>query len=506
MSIKERILNNELFNKISTAEEAAASINNGDNVGVSGFTPAGYPKAVPLALAQRIKNIKHTEGKDFKINLFSGASTGPEIDHSLTEVNGINKRIPYQTTANMRDAINCGKLLYKDISLGKVAQKSRAGVLCGHLDVAIIEAIKITPEGYIVPSTAVGNSPSFVKTAKRVIVEINTAQSVELEGMHDIFVLDDPPNRKIVPITHPNEKIGTDYIVCDPNKISHVVVSNIPDTARPLAAIDDNARAITRHLEAFLKEEIEAGRIPTNLLPLQSGVGSVANAVLSGLAQSDFKDLTVYTEVLQDGILDLIDVDKMDFASGTSLTLSPEGFKRFNKDIKKYREKILLRPQEISNNIEVIQRLGVIALNTAIEVDIYGNVNSTHIMGTKIMNGIGGSSDFSSSAYITIFFTNSTAKGGKISSIVPMCSHVDHTEHVVNIIITEQGVADLRGLAPKERARLIIENCAHPDYKKQLLEYLERAEKATNFTHTPHLLKDALSFHTKFLETGSMLD
>jgi succinyl-CoA:acetate CoA-transferase len=178
---------------------------------------------------------------------------------------------------------------------------------------------------------------------------------------------------------------------------------------------------------------------------------------------------------------------------------------RFNKNIDKYREKIILRPQEISNNIEVIQRLGVIAMNTALEVDIYGNVNSTHVMGTKIMNGIGGSSDFSSSAYITMFFTNSTAKDGKISSIVPMCSHVDHTEHVVNVIITEQGAADLRGLVPKERARVIIEKCAHPDYKKQLLEYLEFAEKATNFTHTPHILKEALSFHTKFLNKGSML-
>jgi succinyl-CoA:acetate CoA-transferase len=125
-------------------------------------------------------------------------------------------------------------------------------------------------------------------------------------------------------------------------------------------------------------------------------------------------------------------------------------------------------------------------------------------MGTKMMNGIGGSGDFARNAYLTCFFSTSTAKNGAISSIVPMVSHVDHTEHDVDIFVTELGVADVRGLSPKERARVIIENCAHPDYKPMLMDYLERAEKATKCAQTPHILTEALSWHTRFIETGTM--
>ena len=202
-------------------------------------------------------------------------------------------------------------------------------------------------------------------------------------------------------------------------------------------------------------------------------------------------------------MFDLIDAGKLGFASGTSLTPSPDGLKRFYENIATYRDKIVLRPQELSNSPEVARRLGVIAMNTAIEFDIFGHVNSTHIMGNKMMNGIGGSGDFARNAQLTIFFTTSTAKGGAISSIVPMCSHIDSTEHDVDVFITERGVADVRGLSPKERAKVIIEKCAHPDYKPMLRDYLERA-MATVGGHTPHIMCEALSWHCRFLETGTM--
>ncbi|MBQ7630344.1 MAG: acetyl-CoA hydrolase, partial [Selenomonadaceae bacterium] len=165
---------------------------------------------------------------------------------------------------------------------------------------------------------------------------------------------------------------------------------------------------------------------------------------------------------------------------------------------------ILLRPEEVSNSPEVVHRLGVIAMNTALEVDIYGNINSTHVAGSKMMNGIGGSGDFARNAYLTIFYTPSVAKGGKISSVVPMCSHIDHTEHDVDIIITEQGIADLRGLEPRRRALEIINKCAHPEYRPILLDYYERALAATKKANTPHLIDEALSFHSRFLATGDM--
>jgi succinyl-CoA:acetate CoA-transferase len=275
------------------------------------------------------------------------------------------------------------------------------------------------------------------------------------------------------------------------------------DKTRPLGEVDDASKQISANIIKFLQAEVEAGRLTKNLLPLQSGVGSVANAVLYGLCESEFENLTCYTEVVQDSMLDLLRTGKATIASTTSLSPSPEALVKFEEEIAFFKDKIILRPQEISNNPEVARRLGVIAMNTAIELDIYGNVNSTHIMGSKLMNGIGGSGDFARNGSITIFSTPSTAKNGAISSIVPMVSHVDHTEHDVMIIVTEQGYADLRGLSPKERALKIIENCAHPDYKEMLLDYFNRACEV-GAKQTPHILSEALSWHVNFMEKGTM--
>ena len=498
IEIKDRVRNSALQAKITTAEAAAALIKPGMNLGVSGFTPAGYPKAVPLALAARMK------ADPFKVNLWTGASVGKELDGALSEVGGIARRLPYQTNDGVRKQINSGDICYTDLHLSHVAQMSRYGYLGGDVDVAIIEACAITEEGHIIPTTSLGNTASFVQSAKQVIIEVNVTQPLELEGMHDVYVPLDPPHRLPVPLTKVDDRIGTSYIVCDPAKIVAIVPCDIPDAVRPLAAIDDDAKAMSAHLIEFFQSEIKHGRLPQNLLPLQSGVGSVANAVVCGLVDSPFSNLTVFTEVIQDGMFDLIDAGKLEFASGTSLTPSPDGLKRFYANIADYRKKIILRPQEIANSPETARRLGIIAMNTAIEFDIYGHVNSTHIMGSKMMNGIGGSGDFARNGKLTIFFSTSTAKKGDISSIVPMCSHVDHTEHDVDIFITELGVADIRGLSPKERAQVIIDKCVHPDYKPMLQDYFDRAKAATKNAHTPHLMDEALSWHSRFLKTGSM--
>lgn len=498
IDILDRVRNKALQAKIVTAEEAAAYIKPGMNVGTSGFTASSYPKAVPVALAERMKK------EPFTINLWTGASTGPELDDALAAVHGIKRRLPYQTDKILRGEINDGSVDYLDIHLSESAQLGRVGYL-GHLDLAIVEAVAITEEGNIIPSTSLGNTASYVQQADAVIVEVNTTQPLELEGMHDVYVPLDPPNRLPIPIVKANDRIGTPYIPCTPDKIKFIVPCDVPDHTRALSAIDENSKKMSAFTLEFLEGEIKAGRMPKNLLPLQSGVGNVANAVIEGFIDSNLSDLTVYTEVIQDGMLDLIDAGKLNFASGTAFSPSPEGLKRFYKNVSEYKKYLLIRPEEISNSPEVVHRLGVIAMNTAIEVDIYGNVNSTHITGTKMMNGIGGSGDFARNAYLTIFYTPSVAKGGKISSVVPFCSHIDHTEHDVDVIITEQGIADLRGLAPKERALKIIENCAHPDYRPMLLDYYHRAEEATKHAHTPHILEEAFSFHERFVQTGTML-
>ena len=425
IDILDRVRNKDLQAKIVSAEEAAAFIKPGMNIGTSGFTASAYPKAVPMALAERMKK------EPFTINLWTGASTGPELDDILAQVHGIKKRLPYQTDKVLRNEINDGSVDYCDLHLSESAQLGRCGYL-GKIDVAIVEACAITEEGNIIPTTSLGNAASYVQSADVVIVEVNTTQPLELEGMHDVYVPLDPPHRLPIPIVKANDRIGTPYIPCTPDKIKFIVPCDIKDHTRSLSAIDENSKKMSQLTLEFLADEVKAGRMPKNLLPLQSGVGNVANAVIAGFVDSDLKDLTVYTEVIQDGMLDLIDAGKLNFASGTAFSPSPEGMERFYKNVAEYKKYLLLRPEEVSNSPEVVHRLGVIAMNTAIEVDIYGNVNSTHITGTKMMNGIGGSGDFARNAYLTIFYTPSVAKNGAISSVVPMCSHIDHTEHDVD--------------------------------------------------------------------------
>ena len=504
IDIKSRVHCDAAMAKVTTAEAAAALIKDGMNIGVSGFTPSGYPKAVPLALAERAKT------DPLKINLWTGASVGPEIDSALTNAGVVARRLPYQTNNDLRKAINNGSVKYTDLHLSHVAQMARYGFMYGRhdVDIAIIEACIIKDLGNgqigIVPTTSMGNSSSWVQSAKQVIIEVNVTQPVALEGMHDSYVPMDPPNRQPIPLVKPEDRIGTTYIPCDLCKVAAIVPCDITDKVRPLGEIDDEAKAMGENLVAFFKQEVAERRLPKNLLPLQSGVGSVANAVINGLVNSDFEDLTVFTEVIQDGMFDLIDAGKLRVCSGTALSPSPDCLKKFYDNVENYKKYIVLRPQEVANSPELARRIGVIAMNTAIEVDIYGNVNSTHIAGTKIMNGIGGSGDYARNGFLTVFFTTSLAKGGAISSVVPFCSHVDHTEHDVDVIVSERGVADLRGLSPKERALVIIDKVANPKYQPILTDYFERACKECGNSQTPHILSEALSFHDRFVKTGTM--
>jgi succinyl-CoA:acetate CoA-transferase len=498
-----RIFNEAYKAKVMSADEAAALINNGDNIGFSGFTGAGYPKAVPGALATRIKTA-HARGDEFRVGVYTGASTAPELDGVLAETGGISFRSPYQSDPIMRNMINKGVSEYSDMHLSHSAIWMRQGFL-GHLNVAVIEVTAIKEDGTAVPSSSIGNNNVYLDVADKIILEVNEWQSLELEGMHDVYYGTAlPPNRLPIPLTKAADRIGQTTLQIDFDRVIAVVETNDEDRNTPFKPLDEDSRAIAGHLIDFLGGEVTAGRMPANLLPLQSGVGNIANAVLAGLLESPFENLTSYTEVIQDGMVDLIDSGKVIAASATAFSLSPTAAARMNDHAADYRKSIILRPQEISNHPENIRRLGVVACNGMIEADIYGNVNSTHVMGSKMQNGIGGSGDFTRNAYISCFVTPSTAKHGDISCFVPMVSHHDHTEHDVQVLITERGLADLRGLSPKQRARAIIENCVHPDYQAALSDYFERAQKTANGLQTPHDLREAHSWHVRFLETGSM--
>ena len=482
--------------KIKTPEEASGLIEKGMTVGCSGFTPSGYPKAVPQALARWCE-----EHGPLPITLWTGASVGPELDGELARTGCIRKRFPYQTDEVIREKINEGEILFADLHLSHNAQNLRYG-FHGNVDVAIVEAVAITEEGGIIPTTSVGNTPTFMELARKVIVEINVTQPADLEGIHDIYIPMDPPNRRPIPISSPSDRIGTPYIPCSQEKIAAIVYSDIPDSQRPLAEIDDTSKSIASHLLDFLDIEVKHGRLPRSLLPLQSGVGNVANAVLKELSEWPADGLTVYTEVIQDAVFELLDKGKVSFASSTALTPSPEGAAKYYPRLKEFADRVILRPQEISNHPEIIRRLGLIAMNTALEADIYGHVNSTIVKGGYIMNGLGGSGDFARNAWLTVFLCPSVSGGGKISKIVPFCSHIDHTEHDVDVIVTEHGVADLRNLSPRERAEEIIKKCADPSYRELLDDYRKRAELGKG--HEPHILSEAFSWHVNLAEKGSM--
>ncbi|WP_047151020.1 succinate CoA transferase [Aneurinibacillus tyrosinisolvens] len=496
--LSRRLRDKRLENRIVSAEEAAAWIKDGMTLGLSGFTQAGDAKAVPRALVDRVKK----ENIQLKVNVYTGASLGSEIDGLMAEAGIINRRLPFQAEKRMRGKINQGEILYTDQHLSHTAELVRSDVLLP-IDIAIVEAVAITEEGELVLSTSVGNTTVFVEKAKEVIIELNLAQPEAFEGVHDLYFPGPQGERGPIPLQKVDQKIGSQTLSVPAEKIKGIVITEEKDVTSSIVPPDEETAMMAKHLIGFLRNEVKAGKLTNKLAPLQSGIGSIANAVLHGFLDSEFTDLEVYSEVLQDAVFDLLDAGKVRFASGCSIILSPGKMKSVLPNFEKYREQIILRPQEITNHPEIIRRLGLIAINTALEVDIYGNVNSTHVMGSNMMNGIGGSGDFARNARLGIFVTKSIAKNGNISSVVPFISHVDHTEHDVDVIVTEQGIADLRGLAPRERAALIINKCAHPSYRQQLMEYFEEACQRGG--QTPHVLEKALSWHIQYEKEGTML-
>jgi succinate CoA transferase len=482
-----------------TADEAAALVRDGETIGFSGFTPAGAAKAIPRAIAARARS-EHAAGRPFQIGVVTGASTGPSLDGELAKAGAIGWRTPYQSNKDLREGINRGTIRFFDMHLSVLPQYVRYGFL-GKFHWAIVEACDVTEDGGIVLSTSVGAAPTFLHSADRILIELNRYHPAALRGFHDIYEPADPPARREVPIYTVSDRIGEPLVRVDPAKIVGIVETNEPDETGGFDEPSAETRRIGENVASFLASEIRRGTIPKEFLPIQSGVGNIANAVLGAMGSNpEIPAFGMYSEVIQDSVVALMREGRITFASGTSITVSRDVLKTMYADLDFFRSRIVLRPQEISNNPEVVRRLGIISINTALEVDIFGNVNSTHVMGKNMMNGIGGSGDFTRNAYISIFTCPSLAKGGKISPIVPLCSHMDHSEHSVQVIITEQGIADLRGKTPHERSELIIENCAHPDYRPELRGYLESVKAG----HTPQSLQLAFAMHQQFLTTGDM--
>lgn len=482
---------------ILTAAEAACYINDGDGVGISGFTLSGTPKTVLPEVAKRAEEA-HAAGKPFKINLYTGASTGDAIDGMLTRAKALNFRAPFISNPTVREGINNNEIVYNDLHLSLMAQDLRYGYL-GKVNVAILEAIDITPDGKVYLTTAGGIGQTVANLADRIIIERNTFHHTM--GLHDVYEPQDPPYRKEIPIYNAGDRIGKPYVQVDPKKVVGIVEVCLPNEQVVFKELDPVTRKIGENVVNFILNDIKRGIIPATGLPIQSGIGNVANAVLKALGDNnELPALDLYSEVLQDSVINLMECGRIKAGSTCSLSLSQECLQHVYDNLDFFRDRLILRPSEISNHPEVIRRLGLIAMNTAITVDLTGCVNSSHLWGTRIMNGIGGSGDFARNAYVSIFSCPSTQKGGTVSSIVPMVTHVDHTEHDVRVVVTEWGVADLRGKGPEERARLLIENCAHPEYRNYLWDYLKISKK----DHLSHNLAATFAMHTAYEREGDM--
>ncbi|HWB61056.1 MAG TPA: acetyl-CoA hydrolase/transferase C-terminal domain-containing protein, partial [Chthoniobacteraceae bacterium] len=406
---------------VLSAEEAAALIPHDALVGFSGFTPAGAAKAVPRALAARAKAL-HAAGQPWQIRVLTGASTGKSLDQALADADAISWRAPYQSSKGVRDLANKGGSDFVDMHLSHVSQQVLQGVY-GKMDFAVIEATGITPDGRVYLTTSIGNNPTYLQYAEKVIIELNHYHSPRLREMADIVIVPPAPHRTPIAIMGPMTRIGVPYALVDPKKIAGIVHTNEPDEITPFAPAGEISKKIAGNVVNFLLEEMAAGRLPKEFLPLQSGVGDVANAVLECLGKNpDIPPFTMFTEVFQDACVDLMESGRLVGASSTALTVTPPQLQRMYANMDLFANRIVLRPMEISNNPGLARRLGIIAMNTAIEVDIYGHVNSTHVGGTQIMNGIGGSGDFERNGFLSFFMCPSFAKGGCISTIVPMCT------------------------------------------------------------------------------------
>lgn len=484
---------------VLTADEAAALVNNGDTIGFSGFTPAGACKVIPLSIAARAK-AEHAAGRPYKLGVVTGASTGKSLDGALAEADAVGWRTPYQSDPVLRKAINEGRTRFFDMHLSALQPTVRSGVL-GKVHWAIVEAAAVTADGEITLGTGVGAANTFLRLADKVLIELNEYLPEELTGFHDIYEPFDAPHRREIPIYSPKDRIGTPTVKIDPSKIVGIVRTNVPDETGGFDAPDEVTNMIGKNVAQFLADELRAGRLPDTFLPLQSGVGNIANAVIGALGSNEgIPPFQMYTEVIQDAVIDLIQSGKCTFASGCSLTVSKDKVDEVIKNLEFFRSRIVLRPQEISNSPEIVRRLGLITVNTALEVDLFGNVNSTHVMGRDLMNAIGGSGDFTRNAQISIFTCPSIAKRGAISTIVPLVAHMDHSEHSVQIVVTEHGVADLRGKTPHQRAELMINNCVHPEYRDILRAYVHLEKRG----HVPQTLHNAFNMHLAFLEKGDM--
>ncbi len=492
--MSDRIRKSSLLKYLSTAGQAASSIQDGMTVAMSGWAMAGYPKAVVESLIERKQN-----GESLAIKLVTGANV-PWLDDKLGAENMISRRTPMIASRTLAAQANNGDMQYVEQQMCRMPRLLKAGGF-GKIDLAVVEALGFDEEGNLIPTSSIGMTHYLLNSADQIIVEINTSQPEILENLHDIHIPQAPPNTLPIPLIRVNQRIGKSGIPIDESRLLHIVETSIPEQMGAQPRGTELTKKIADHLFNFL--EIEISRTGGTLPPFQTGFGSIADSIADAFQRSNFRDLQFFCGGITEPVMELLSSGKASALSTGGLGMS-ERVVRILNSIPNIAEHLVIRNGDITNNAEVIGRLGLIALNTGIEMDIYGNVNSSHIAGTRVVNGIGGGAGFAQNAGLSVMMIPSSAKGGAISGIVPMVSHQDICEHDIDVVVTENGVADLRGLDDGERADAIINSCASDIYKDQLNRYLDKARSRGG--HHPQLPEDAFAWYRRLKENGSMLE
>ncbi|MBC2733939.1 MAG: hypothetical protein HF981_06235 [Desulfobacteraceae bacterium] len=491
----DKIRKSSLLKFMANAEQAAASIQDGMTVAMSGYSMAGYPKAVVEELIQRKK-----EGEKLSINLITGANV-PWLDEKLGAENLITRRAPMCASKTLVDQANKGSLRYVEQQMNKMPRLLRSGSF-GKIDIAVVEALGFDENGDLIPTSSVGMTHHLMNAADEIIVEINTAQSEKLLNLHDVYIPLEAPQTQPIPLVRVNQRIGKTGIPVNEAKIRTIVETNLPEQMGAQPKSTAEAIRIADHLFNFLELELhkKGGILP----PIQTGFGIIASAIADAFRQSNFSDLQFFCGGITEPVMELLVSGKATALSTGGLGMSARVEEILNST-PNLRDHLVIRNGDITNSAEVIGRLGVLALNTGIEIDIYGNVNSSHIAGSRVVNGIGGGAGFAQNAGLSIVLIPSSSKAGAISNIVPMVSHHDICEHDVDIVITENGLADLRGLDDGERADAIITRCASGTYREQLKSYLRNARNNCG-GHHPQLPEEAFDWYRRLKEEKTMLE
>jgi len=483
-----------LKNRITSAAEASEAIKDGMTVAMSGYAMAGYPKAIPEELVRRKK-----EGQELSINLITGANV-PWLDEILGDSGIISGRVPMVASKVLSSQVNAHKVRYIEQQMCKMPRLLRSHSF-GNIDVVIVEALAITEEG-LIPTTSVGLAGYLMEAANEIIIEINSAQPEILFGMHDVYIQKPLPATEPIPLTSCTDRIGSAFIPFDASKIKYIVETDQPENDFQLATPKNESIKTAENLFNFLRKEYQTksgGVIP----PIQLGFGNIADMVAELLQKSEFTNLQFFCGGISESILNLLKSGKASAVSTTGIAMNENAGKILDQ-IPNIHEKLILRNGDLINNAEIIGRLGVVALNTGIEIDIYANVNSSHITGNRVVYGIGGGANFAQNAGLSVLLIPSVSKNGAISNIVPMVSHQDICEHDIDVVITENGYADIRGLDDLQRAEAIISHCAAEAYQQQLFGYFEASKELGG--HHPQNPKMAFEWYSRLKETGTMLE